>query len=198
MKPQSENFLRLEARFGKGARLQFMRGLALFVASVLVAGAARAETSKECQIKAAFLYNFTKFVQWPSDRFPGATEPIVIGVLGDNAICDELEKIVRDRLVNGRSISVVPLRSIDDLGSVHVLFVGAGQERRFGAVAPARLAGVLTVGESDEFAAKAGMMNFTMTADKVRFEINADSAERAGLKISAQLLKLAAVVRKKS
>jgi hypothetical protein len=156
-----------------------------------------AESSEEDTIKAAFVYNFTKFVQWPPDRFPNADSAILIGVLGDKAFCGRLENVVRDRRVNGRGISVVDLRSIDDAASVHVLVVRAGQERRFGMTAPAKLAGVLTVGESADFAAREGIVNFTMADEKVRFEINADAADRAELKISAQLQKLASTVRKK-
>jgi hypothetical protein len=122
----------------------------------------------------------------------------VIGVFGKDPFAGELEKIVRDRKVNGRCLSIVALRSPSEAGAVHVLFVLAGDEKRFGAADLAKFTGVLTVGESEPFTPTAGMVNFTTLEDKVRFEINADAAERAGLKISAQLLKLATVVRKKS
>jgi hypothetical protein len=176
-----------------------VRGFVGFVLGLCVAGIAQAEVTKEYQIKAAFLYNFTKFVEWPSGRFANDTAPIVIGVFGDDPFGGELEKVVRDRKVNGRCISIVTLRSLSEAGAVHVLFVPAGDAKRFVAAAdPAMFTGVLTVGESEPFAAAPGMVRFTTANDKVRFEINADVADRAGLKISAQLQKLATVVRRKS
>lgn len=183
---------RMRDRFPK------MRGLAFVVGCLLVTGIARADVSKEYQIKAAFLYNFTKFVEWPAERFASATAPIVIGVFGRDPFGGELEKVVRDRKVNGRDLSIVLLRSLSEASAVHVLFVTTGEEKRFGSVAPASLAGVLTVSESAQFTPSQGVVNFTAVDDKVRFEINADAAECAGLKISAQLLKLAILVRKKS
>ena len=125
----------------------------------------RADISKEYQIKAAFLYNFTKFV--------------------------------KDRTVNGRAILVTLIHTADEVPSVHLLFVPAGEETRLAPIAWQNAA-VVVVGESERFTALGGTISFTREADKVRFAINLDSAERAGLKISAQLLKLATDVQHKS
>lgn len=180
------------------ARFRRARGLALLASGMLLASAAvRAEVSKEYQIKAAYLYNFTKFVEWPPQRFDKTADPIVIGVLGQAPFGEELEKVVRDRKVNGRAISIVTLRSIGEARGVHVLFVAASHEKRLGPEDLAQLEGVLTVGETEHFASD-GIVKFTTVDDKVRFEINADAADRAGLRISAQLQKLATVVRKKA
>ena len=157
-----------------------------------------ADVSREYQIKAAFLYNFAKFVEWPAARFENEDAPIVIGVLGDNPFGAELEKIVQDRKVNGRPVSIVMLNSPAEVKTVHLLFVSAGHERRFAGSEALKCPGVLTVGESQNFAAAGGTITFTMPDDKVKFEINMGSANCAELRISAQLLKLAAVVRKKS
>lgn len=158
----------------------------------------RAEVSKEYQIKAAFLYNFTKFVEWPAARFKDANTPIVIGVLGSNPFGDELENIVRDRKVNGRNITVAQLQTPADALRVHAVFIAAGQETLIDQQIDAVIrAGVLVVGESERFIALGGIMTFTTLADKVRFEINVGAAEAGGLKISAQLQKLATVVRRK-
>ena len=151
--------------------------------------------SKEYQLKAAYLYNFTKFVEWPEQRFRDPASPIVIGVLGRNPFGDELNNIVRDRTVNGHTILVILITTPDDLRAVHLLFVPAGEEPRpeF-AAALAQRPGVLTAGESGTFLAGGGVITFTQADDKLRFTINLESAERAGLKLSAQLLKLATVV----
>ena len=119
----------------------------------------------------------------------------MIGVVGRNPFGDELENIVRDRRVNGRSLRVVLLASAAGADLVHVLFFAGGEEKHFDAAAP-QLAGVLTVGESRPFATAGGIVVFSTAADKVRFEINAVAAECTGLKISAQLQKLAVVVRR--
>lgn len=157
---------------------------------------AREEVPKEYPVKAAFLYNFTKFVEWPAAGFPTAESPIVIAVLGRNPFGDELQKIVRDRMVNGRPIVVRLLRSLTEAKSAtdifHVLFVAAGEEEHLAALTRNRPRdAMLTVGESDRFAALGGMVNFVLLDNKVRFTINRAPAEAAGLKISAQLQKLA-------
>lgn len=153
--------------------------------------------SKEYQLKAAFLYNFTKFVEWPPERFADDTSPIVIAVLGKNPFGDEITNLVKNRSVNGRSIIVRFIASDAEISSAHIVFITAGEESRVNEslFAPP---GVLTVGESSEFMARGGMIRFTLIGEKVRFEINQASSERAGLKISGQLLKLATAVRKAS
>lgn len=156
--------------------------------------------SKEYQVKAAFLFNFTKFVEWPTVRFSSGDAPIVIAVLGRNPFGDELEKLVLNRLVDGRQIVVRALASAEEAKSTgaifHVLFVPAGEESRYADLAKiAPLTGVLTVGESDRFASFGGMVNFVVVENRVRFEINRGAAEAAGLKLSAQLQKLAASAR---
>jgi hypothetical protein len=156
----------------------------------------RADVSKEYQLKAAFLFNFTKFVEWPAGRFADDTSPIVIGVLGRNPFEDKLANLVKDRLVNGRAIVVRSVTAADDPRTVHVLFVPGGEEPTGSAPAWQNSA-VLTVGESRAFAALGGNITFTQEGDKVRFEINLATAERDELKISAQLLKLATAVRRK-
>lgn len=156
--------------------------------------AARAAVPKEYQIKAAFLYNFTKFVDWPADCFATPHDPIVIGVLGANPFGQELTAVVHDRRVNGRGIRVLALDAPPEAAQVHVLFVAPGAETQLAAFFAATPPPTLTVGESDRFATLGGVIRFTTVGDKVRFEINVGAAERAGLKISAQLQKLATAV----
>ncbi len=159
----------------------------------------QAEVTKEYQIKAAFLYNFTKFVEWPADHFATADAPIVIGVLGKNPFGDELGNIVQGRKVNGRAIVITAVVSATEVAAVDLVFVAAGEEPRLeGLVAVLHAHGVLTVGESPRFVALGGIINFVLEGDKIRFEIDTAAAERSGLRLSSQLLKLAAVVRRKN
>lgn len=158
-----------------------------------ILGSARAEpaVSKEYQLKAAFIYNFTKFVEWPEHSFANAESPIVIGILRGNPFNGELRKAVSGRKVNGRSIVVTQVTSTATARQVHILFVGAALDSRlkdFTGVLDGST--VLTVGESPAFARYGGMITFTLRGDSLRFVVNIDSAKKAGLKISSQLQKL--------
>ncbi len=153
----------------------------------------------EHQVKAAFLYNFTRFLEWPAQRFAGDGAPIVIGVFGKNPFGAELQEIARNHKVNGRDVVMKEIATVEEAGTVHVLFFSAAEDGHVvETLAALKGASVLTVGESEKFSAAGGMITFVREADKVRFEINADSAEQAGLKISAQLLKLAKSVHKQA
>ena len=152
---------------------------------------------REYQIKAALLYNFTKLVEWPSDSFAAATDPIVIAVLGDSPCFPALDLALKGRTVNSRPIVVRRGESVQEAASAQVLFVSASHEDRFAAMA-AMLgsAPVLTVGESAAFAAmRGGAINFIVHQDKVGFEIHLNAAVHARLKISTHLLQLAMDVR---
>ena len=165
-----------------------------FCAATYAAAQNAAPVSKEYQIKAAFLYNFTKFVEWPPACFPTASSSIVLGVLGRNPFGDELEKIVGGRIVNGRAIVVKIFQTADEVSGVHLLFVPAGEETRM-SVTVWKEAAVVAVGESESFASLGGTITFVQAGDKVRFEINIAAAERGRVKISSQLQKLALAVR---
>jgi len=176
------------------------RGLLLAASALFLAGPrlgaaldSGAAVPREYQIKAAFLYNFTKFVEWPAGRFASPDSPIVIGILLDNPFGDALEAIVKNRKVNNRPIDVRIVTTAAEATAAHILFAGAGQDTRMAAMIDTlRKGSVLTVGESPAFAAYGGVIDFVVEGDKVRFAINRESGQRAGLKISAQLLKLAA------
>jgi hypothetical protein len=186
-------------RSAVGRQCRWLALLGLLCLGVRAALGADLPVSKEYQLKAAFLYNFTKFVEWPPQRFVDETSPIVIGVLGRNPFGDELEEIVQGRKINGRAIAIRPLTAAAEACAVHVVFVCGGAEPQLANARDAlRTAGVLTVGESDMFTALGGIITFVLETGRVRFEINQDSGESAGLKISAQLLKLATAVRRKT
>jgi hypothetical protein len=166
----------------------------------LASGAAFAEPEaviSESQIKAAFLYNFTKFVEWPRESFTDKSEPITIGVLGNDALALELQSIVEGRRINGRAIVVHNVRGPDEVAELQMLFVSAAEDAQLAALqASAANLALLTVGESPAFAQAGGAITFLQQSGKLRFEINMRSVERAQLKISAELQKLALAVRR--
>ena len=172
---------------------RLLRLLSFFALLGLSLGAATpaSAASKEYQLKAGFLYNFTKFVQWPDDRFDDEGSAIVIAVLGTDPFGGELDKVVKDRIVEGRAIVVRRIKAVSEIPGAHIVFVARDAEPLFAdslRVSP----GVLTVGESTSFTARGGIVAFYVINEKVRFEINQNAADKAGLKLSGQLLKLAA------
>ena len=150
----------------------------------------------EYQVKVGFLYNFTKFVEWPPDAFAGPGAPLIIGVLGSGSFCDTLEASLKDKTVNGRPIAVRRFRRPEDLTPTQVLFISPSLGREVGRLLKSlERAPVLTVGDMDRFASLGGIINFTIRDHRVGFEVNIDAASRAGLRISSQLLTVATVVR---
>jgi len=168
--------------------------LAIGVAVSLPPGA-RAQSSHEYEIKAAFLYNFVKFVEWPSEALPEASNTITVCVLGDDPAGEALESI-NGKTVKARRLVVRRIQPIKGIESCHVLFISSSEESRLPQVMQ-NLHGssVLTVGEMERFIPSGGIINFVIERNKVRFEINPSGAERARLKLSSQLLSLARVVR---
>lgn len=146
----------------------------------------------EYQIKAAYLYKFLAFTEWPAQAFDGREAPIVIGVLGAEALAMELSQAVAGRAVDGRAVTVRELRGGEATSGLHVLFVGRSAARRLPALlGAARGQPLLTVGESDDATAPGTAITFVVVDDKVRFDVAPAVAEQAGLKISARLLAVA-------
>jgi hypothetical protein len=145
----------------------------------------------EYEVKAAFLFNFTKFVEWPPSAFTDEHSLLKICVLGENPFGKTLRSLTDDE-VGGRRLSLVHPESLNNLESCHVLYVSRSERERLGPVLAAlRNAPVLTVGDTPGFIDQGGMINFILEGSKVRFDVNQEAAERAGLKISSRLLALA-------
>lgn len=174
--------------------LRLLASLVAFAASPR-AGAESPAALTEYQVEAAFLYNFAKYVSWPTRAFAAATDPILIGILGDDPFGDDLVRAVtREKPVQGRSFRVVHARNAADLVRCHLVFISRSEDSRLAQhLASLRRAGspALTVGESPAFLAAGGAIRFVVEDKKVRFEINARAAEAAGISISSKLLSLA-------
>ena len=152
----------------------------------------------EYQVKALFLMNFTKYVDWPAGTFAQTNAPIIIGVYGENHFGDDLQKAVAGREVNGRSIVIRQLDGTNDLVKCQVLFISRSEEKNQGQILhQLKVSPVLTVGESEQFIAQGGTINFAMKGGKVRLEINVPAAQQANLQLSSKLLSVADVVKGK-
>lgn len=177
------------------ALVRLLRAIALGV--LLAAGwsgvvAQSEEEASETRVKAAFLYKFGGYIEWPASAFGRPDAPFMIGVLGADELADALTQIAAGRNVNGRPIVVRKLKRGAPLSGLHVLFVGRADGSRLAEVlAPVKGQPTLLVTESDEALARGSMINFVVVADKVRFDVAPASAELGNLKISARLLTVA-------
>jgi hypothetical protein len=152
---------------------------------------ALAQTAGPDELKAAFLYNFGKFVVWPAASLP-PEEVFVIGVLGDDSIEEALRRTVRDKPMHARRIVIRQLRSVEDARACQVLFVSATERAQLPRILESlQGARVLTVSDMDQFVDRGGMIRLVLDGGRYGFEINLHRVERAGLKMSSQLLKLA-------
>ncbi len=155
---------------------------------------AQPQLPREYLIKASYLYNFAKFVEWPEEVFMDSGTPITIGILGKNPFGKNLDRAIREKTAQGRNLIVENFKTIDDLKPCHILFVNIQDKETFSKTLD-KLEGmsVLTVSEIEGFAELGGVIGFFTEKNKIRFEINMNKAERAGLKISSRLLKLAKI-----
>lgn len=151
---------------------------------------------QEYKVKASYLFNFAQFVDWPETVFAHAKAPFRIGVLGDDEFGPFLDQLVQGETVKSRPLSVLRSRAADDLKACHIVFISRSEKARLGeALATLGNASILTVSETGGFAERGGMINLVLEGSKVRFEANPDAARSRGLKLGAQLLSLAKIVR---
>jgi YfiR/HmsC-like len=161
------------------------------------AQAAESDAKAEYNVKAVFLLNFARFVEWPEKSLPTLDEPLVIGVLGDNPFGGLIEQAIRGETLHGRRMEFRHFPSLmQDFPSAHVLFVSRSENNKLPTVIrELKNSPVLIVGEADRFAHRGGMINFVTVDKNVRFEVNPEEAERAGLKLSSKLLNLPKAIR---
>lgn len=149
----------------------------------------------EYEVKAAFLYNFAKFVEWPPTAFAGPDAPLIIGIVGEDPFGKTLDRTVSGKLVQGRPLQVRRWRRAGDVDSCQILYISPSERRALSSLlASLQSLPVLTVGEEEEFIEEGGMIGFRLKGNRVRFDINHLSAQKAGLRISSRLLALASHV----
>jgi len=154
-----------------------------------------ADQPQEYQVKAAFLLNFTKFIDWPAAAFADSGSPVAICILGDDPFGSALDQIVEGEVVDGRRISVQRIKRAPTPKSCQVVFVGKPEKEAL-KILRGLGPGVLTVSEGESFARSGGMIAFVIENRRVRFDINLTIAENAGLKLSSKLLTVARTVEK--
>ena len=153
-----------------------------------------AAQTREYQVKAALVYNFSRFVDWPEDAFPEKDSPLVIGVLGADPFGDYLEQMVRGEKAGNHPLVVRRFNQVDEIKTCHILFVSQSEAGRFDQILAALKRSVLTVGDAEGFAQHGGMIRFVTEKNKIRIRVNLGAARTAGLTISSKLLRSAELV----
>ena len=152
--------------------------------------------SREYQLKAAFVFNFAQFTDFPTNAFPSTNSPLVIAVLGENPFGDTLQKLVEGERIAGHPVEVRQCERVSETEGAHVLFLARSAWPSWREVAR-RVAGkpMLTVCEMETFTREGGMIRLFTAGNKIQFNINPTAAQKAGLNLSSKLLRLATIVR---
>jgi hypothetical protein len=152
---------------------------------------AHAQQAPEPTVKAAFLFKFAGYVEWPESAFPAPDSPFVIGVIGADDVAAELEKIVPGRTVNNHPVVVRRVKEGEPLKGIHVLFIGRNEPNQRALLRAAQSHGMLAVTESERGLELGSAINFVMSDERIGFEVSLASAERSGLRISSRMLAVA-------
>jgi hypothetical protein len=156
---------------------------------------APAPTEYQYQVKAAFLFNFAQFVDWPASAFHGPQDEFVIGVLGADPFGAYLDELVRGEKVGGRPLAVRRFAHVEDIGECHILFVSRSETGQLEKIlAPLKGRSLLTVGDMEGFARYGGIVRFVTEKNKIRLRINLEAAKACDLTISSKLLRPATIV----
>jgi hypothetical protein len=167
--------------------------------SLFGAGSAQAQQARptESQVKAAYLFNFGKFIRWPDAR-SGADDTLDICVLGKNPFGRVLDDTVKGETIGSRKVVARIFPDIRDASGCRILFVSPSEEGHLaGILSAAKQMGALTVSDIPHFVERGGMIEFVVQDERIRFAVNAIPVEEAGLTVSSELLKVATRVMRK-
>lgn len=156
------------------------------------AAATDAQQPSRSDVEAAYLYNFGKFVRWPATASQG---PMSFCIAADDGFADRLQRLVAGDNVNGRVLKVRQVARADDARGCSILFIAGDVPYLDGLLLAVKKQPVLTVGDAADFERRGGAIQFVLQDEHVRFEVNLAAAERNGLKLSSELLKVAVKVR---
>jgi len=152
---------------------------------------AQDSAQSEAKLKAAYLFNFAKFVEWPADAFADSDSPVVFGTIGRDVLGSALAEAIHGKTVGGRRVVARTLSSSEDPRQCHLLFIGPMERGRISQLMTAlNGSSVLTVGDADGFLRIGGIIKFVIVNDRLQFEINVSAARRSRIKISSKLMQL--------
>lgn len=159
-------------------------------------GGVRAQSPTEYQVKAVFLSNFAKFIEWPPGPSRDLRDPFTICIVGQDPFGTVLDEAVQGKTISGHRLVVRRSKPGESWKGCQIAFISSSEGKDLPSVLESsQRSGVLTVGEIEGFAQRGGMINFVLEDNQVHFEINLGAAERAGIKISSKLLSLARIVK---
>ena len=186
---------RNDCRFSDALGWWGMLAACLFTLCMESAAAVAQSTERdvvERQVKAAYLYKFGSYVEWPERAFPQSDNTIKIGIIGAGPLADELTQMVAGRSINGRQMSVRKMKPGDSHAGLHILFIGSASNDRLAEIlAAVKGSPVLTITEAEDGLSLGAMINFVIVDGKLRFEVAPRTAQQGNLNISARLLSAA-------
>jgi hypothetical protein len=164
---------------------------------MLICGAklfAQANVVPPSEIKAVFLFNFTGFTEWPPNAFNNATEPLVIGILGENPFGQYLDEVVQNEKKDGHPLMIKHFTRVDDVKNCHILFINKKTPEEINQVINAlKGRSILTVSDAKDFVKKGGMIRFYTDNDKVKLQVNVGAVRDGNMVLSSKLLRLAEI-----
>lgn len=167
--------------------------LLLFTANV---GISNAQSPTDVRVKAAFVFNFAKFIEWPGFSHGASTTPIKIAIVGEDPIKAELESVMRGKSIDAHPIEILKFQSLTEIQACHLLFISNSERANLPQILKLiRNTVVVTVSDMPDFLDQGGQIAFLSQENKIRFEVNIAETERVGVKLSSNLLKLALAVR---
>jgi YfiR/HmsC-like len=173
--------------------------LALFIALLCApapVGGSDAAAMLEYKLKAGYLFNFAKFVEWPTNVVPAANSPMIVGVLADDPAAPVIEQHLQGKIAGGHPLTVKLLPNLSGLPDCQMFFISRSQQENTDKLlANLQAAPVLVIGEVDQFAHRGGMINFVRKDESFRLEVNLEAAEKAGLKVSSKLASIGTIVK---
>ncbi len=194
-KPRSQPGRTLPARWTRRL-LRLSLVLCLEHAMIPRIAGGQGSAAGEYELKAAMLYNLTRFVEWPPSAYSDPEAPMQLCILGRDPFGNSLASIVLKQAINGRPVLIRHAQNDKEIRACHLLYISSSERKATVQIfATLKGSSVLTVGEMTQFAAHGGMIQFSLEEQQVRFDINLDAASRAGLKISSRLLLLARIVK---
>lgn len=181
-------------------RMHMLQGvmviLMLMISGIGTRVYAQSDTETEYRIKALYLLNFAKGVEWAAFCFPSSTTPITVAIIGEDPFGQVIDGVLSGRKIGNRSIVVKRFATVDDIDMCHILFVGESEKDNIEPILEAaRFWYALTVGDFKPFAQKGGIMNFVFQDDRIRVEYNPEAAQASYIKISDDIRKVTATVK---